>query len=242
MKRLRMKRLSHPVRAIREPFGTAGLIVACVALVAALAGGAYAAAGLNGKQKQEVKKIVNQTVKPGAPGAPGAPGLPGAPGAKGDSGAKGDTGATGPQGPQGPAGPTGPQGPGGSLWVDGGVLPSEATETGTWGIYGGAVGPVNVPISFPIPLAEAPEAHMLADNVTTADCPGEVDGIPTAEPGHLCVYTAFAGEEVSSPELYYPDATEEVFVGGASQTGTLIRASCEAGYCYRGGNWAVTAE
>ena len=39
-----MKSFRHPVRAIREPFGTAGLIIAVVALVAAVGGNAFAAA------------------------------------------------------------------------------------------------------------------------------------------------------------------------------------------------------
>jgi hypothetical protein len=231
---------------IHQKLGTAGFIISIVALVAALGGGAYAASnGLNAKQKKEVKNIAKQVAKPGAPGAIGAPGATGpagqagAPGAKGDTGAKGDNGSAGLAGQEGPEGPEGPEG---SPWVDGGTLPTESTETGTWGIYGGAVGPVNVPINFAIPLADAPEAHLLADNATTADCPGEVDGLPTAEPGHLCVYTTVTGEEVTSPEIYYPDPVSEVFAGGASQTGALIRASCEAGYCYQGGNWAVTAE
>jgi hypothetical protein len=40
-----MKKLKHPIRSIREPFGTAGLIVATIALVMAMLGGAYAANG-----------------------------------------------------------------------------------------------------------------------------------------------------------------------------------------------------
>jgi len=36
-------KLKHPIRSISEPFGKAGLIVATVALVMAMLGGAYAA-------------------------------------------------------------------------------------------------------------------------------------------------------------------------------------------------------
>ena len=52
---------------LRSQFGTAGLVVAIVALIAALAGGAYAASGgLTGKQKKEVTKIAKQNAgKPG---------------------------------------------------------------------------------------------------------------------------------------------------------------------------------
>jgi hypothetical protein len=101
-----MKRLRHPVRAIREPFGTAGLIVACVALIAALGGTALAAKGaLTGKQKKEVEKIAKKFA--GKPGAPGAQGPAGPAGKDGTAGAKG---ATGPQGSIGPKGATGPAG------------------------------------------------------------------------------------------------------------------------------------
>jgi hypothetical protein len=109
-----MKRLRHPIRAVREPFGTAGLIVACVALVLALTGAAFAAGGLTGKQKKEVEKIAKKFAgKPGAPGAAGAQGPAGPAGkdgSNGAAGAAGETGATGPQGPTGPEGATGPAG------------------------------------------------------------------------------------------------------------------------------------
>jgi hypothetical protein len=94
-----MKRLRHPVRAIREPFGTAGLVVACVALILALTGAAFAAAGLTGKQKKEVEKIAKKFAgKPGAPGASGPAGPQGPTGAKGDAGVAGANGTNGSNG------------------------------------------------------------------------------------------------------------------------------------------------
>jgi hypothetical protein len=106
-----MKRLRHPIRAVREPFGTAGLIVACVALVLALTGAAFAAGGLTGKQKKEVEKIAKKVAgKPGAAGAPGAQGPAGPAGKDGANGAAGAKGATGPQGSVGSKGATGPAG------------------------------------------------------------------------------------------------------------------------------------
>jgi len=92
---------------IREPFGKAGLIVAVVALVAALVGGAYAAngLGLTGKQKKEVKKIAKQFA--GKDGAPGPAGQTGAPGAKGDTGAAGANGTDGTDGKDGKDGKDG---------------------------------------------------------------------------------------------------------------------------------------
>lgn len=103
-----MKPLRHPVRAVREPFGTAGLVVACVALVLALTGAAFAAGGLTGKQKKEVVKIAKKYAgKPGAPGAAGPMGPAGAngkDGAQGEKGAQGDKGATGDKGDTGSPG------------------------------------------------------------------------------------------------------------------------------------------
>jgi hypothetical protein len=74
-------------------------VIAIVALVFAMAGGAYAAGnGLTGKQKKEVEKIAKKYAgKPGAPGAngqPGAQGLQGIPGTPGTNGKDGKPGAS----------------------------------------------------------------------------------------------------------------------------------------------------
>ncbi|HSS42729.1 MAG TPA: hypothetical protein VLK37_09320 [Solirubrobacterales bacterium] len=92
-----MKRLRHPIRAIREPFGTAGLVIACIALIAALGGTAFAAKGaLTGKQKKEVEKIAKKYAgKPGAPGAAGANGKDGSNGTNGKDGVAGSPGSPG---------------------------------------------------------------------------------------------------------------------------------------------------
>jgi hypothetical protein len=106
-----MKRL-HPIRAIREPFGTAGLVVACVAMVLALTGAAFAAKGaLTGKQKKEVEKIAKKYAgKPGAAGAAGPAGPQGAAGAAGKDGAQGEKGAKGDAGSPGSPGAPGAPG------------------------------------------------------------------------------------------------------------------------------------
>jgi len=96
----------------RDRFGTAGLVVAIVALVLALGGTALAAKGaLTGKQKKEVEKIAKKYAgKPGAPGATGPAGPAGAAGAKGDTGAKGDKGEKGDTGNPGTPGTPGTPG------------------------------------------------------------------------------------------------------------------------------------
>jgi hypothetical protein len=173
-------KLRHPVRAIREPFGTAGLIVAVIALIMALTGAAFAAAGLNGKQKKEVEKIAKKYA--GKPGAPGANGANGSPGAKGDNGAPGANGTNGANGAPGPAGtsvtntplakgnvncPEGGAefkvGPGNPTRACNGItgftktLPTKETETGSWTINGASTAFIQpgTGISFSIPLAAA---------------------------------------------------------------------------------------
>jgi hypothetical protein len=150
-------KLRHPVRAIREPFGTAGLIIACVALIAALTGGAYAASGgLTAKQKKEVKKIAKQFA--GEPGAPGAVGPPGVAGTKGDTGATGDQGIQGIQGAKGDAGEAGMC----SEQEPECTLAPGAVETGLWSVTAGATEnegeATEVAISFPLRLSSPPEA------------------------------------------------------------------------------------
>jgi len=269
-----MNRLRHPVRAIREPFGTAGLIVACVALIAALAGGAYAASGgLTAKQKKEVKKIAKQFA--GKPGAPGATGPAGAPGAKGDTGAAGSAGTNGTDGSDGTNGTNGTNGvsPIGTAFTgeqngckEGGVkfvganatvacngvkgetgftdtLPAGKTETGTW-----ALGPHDeatvVPVSFTIPLAEAPEAlhfvnlegkEQTAEGetpVTPVNCLGSAEN-PTAAPGQVCVYEgANFGEAVGF-------SANSVLTRLSTTGATFLYNIAENQVAY--GSWAVTA-
>jgi len=110
-------KLRHPVRAIREPFGTAGLIVACVALIAALGGTAFAAAKLNSTQKKEVEKIAKKYA--GAPGATGATGPAGTNGTNGKDGTNGTNGEKGAPGAPGSPGSPGTPGTNGKSVVTG---------------------------------------------------------------------------------------------------------------------------
>jgi hypothetical protein len=143
-----MKRLRHPITSLREPFGKAGLIVAIVALVFALAGGAIAANNaLTGKQKKEVTKIAKKFVgnyskatasakaKQGKQGKTGKTGPQGPAGPAGPAGAKGDTGTNGKDGTNGTNGKEGPEGKAGKDGTTGftETLPSGKTETGSEG-------------------------------------------------------------------------------------------------------------
>jgi hypothetical protein len=84
-------------------FGTAGVVLGVIALVAALGGTALAASGaLSGKQKKEVEKIAKKFAgKPGPPGAPGAAGANGKDGAAGEPGKAGSNGTNGTNGSPG---------------------------------------------------------------------------------------------------------------------------------------------
>jgi hypothetical protein len=140
-----------------------GLTVAVIALIFALAGGAFAASGgLSGKQKKETEKIAKKFAgKPGPAGKAGANGATGPAGSQGSPGAKGDKGDAGLQGPPGKSvevkaiaaggseceerngalvkekgASTGVEVCEGSPWTAGGTLPSGATETGTFSVQG----------------------------------------------------------------------------------------------------------
>lgn len=167
---------------LHQRLGPAGFFVAVVALVAALTGGAYAAAGLTGKEKNEVKRIAKQfagkkgpkgpagpagaqgQVGPAGPvGSPGAAGKDGSPGAPGQNGASVTLAAEAP-GVNCAAGGTKVevQGqPTSKKYVCNGAtgftetLPANKTETGAWSVSftePDEGGGVQS-VSFPIPLA-----------------------------------------------------------------------------------------
>lgn len=264
-----MKRLRHPISAIREPFGTAGLIVACIALIAALAGGAYAASGLNGKQKKEVEKISKKFAgKPGPAGAAGAAGPQGAAGANGKDGATGVAGKDGksvvvteiPVDEEACEGLGGAEvetegagspvnictGEEGSPWTLGGTVPKGKTLTGTWSAYVKKEETGHIPISFPLPVVPAPTPSYV-ESGTSTDCPGVVNGVPTAKPGKLCLYSytvpggeGATGEETTFFRPYGPFAEA---IGAAGPTGAEFVFECgsTSQACIRIGTWAVTA-
>jgi hypothetical protein len=86
---------------VRERLGTAGLVVAILALIVALSGGAFAATqsakkkSSKGLTKAQVIALIKANATSGPTGATGAPGAPGAKGDKGDPGAPGGPGAPG---------------------------------------------------------------------------------------------------------------------------------------------------
>lgn len=254
-----MKRLRHPIRAIEEPFGKAGLIVAVLALVLALTGAAFAATGLNGKQKKEVEKIAKKFA-----GKPGAPGTNGTNGANGKDGVNGANGAPGSNGTSATTESfSGSKTVGSVTCTEGGVvvksasgetaicngkkgkdgetgftatLPKGKTETGAWSI---TVGPGSLPIfsiPFAIPLAETLDAthvHYVGESGSGEECPGTAEE-PEAEQGNLCVYQKFSGNFETTEELakalIRPAATGVLTpTPGAGTTGALVLLTAEGG-------------
>jgi collagen triple helix repeat protein len=177
---------------VHEKLGTAGLIVAVVALVVALAGTAVAAVGLNSKQKKEVTKIAKKFAgKQGPAGPQGNPGAAGAKGATGAAGSKGATGAAGAKGATGPAGATGAAG-----LAEAKLLPGD-TSTGVWSFLDEGPSVTFVSISFP--LRVEPEPNLYFQQVgaePTEECPGSATN-PQAAPGNLCVYAKALGGSAS---------------------------------------------
>jgi hypothetical protein len=241
---------------LRNRFGIPG-VISVIALVFAMFGGAYAASNSSGGGKATASAKAKKGPK-GPKGATGPAGPAGAQGPAGPAGAKGDAGANGAAGPQGPAGPSGATGATGQRGLEGPAgpacptgpcfLPSEATETGVWGGANASSepeGPRVFPISFSLPLEAAPEIVFLKEGETSKPgCPGEVNGVPTADPGKLCIYADifidfFDGEELET-EFLHP--TPLPIQGGAGPVGTITKVTGCSALCVTAGTWAVTAD
>lgn len=228
------------IKRIHNQLGAAGLTIAVLALVVALAGTAFAAKQVFTKAQE--KKIVKIAKKyAGKPGANGAPGPAGPQGAKGDAGAKGDTG---PQGAKGDAG---------DPWTSGGTLPPGATETGAWALGQSAdVGANFLSLSFPIPLAAALDKNHVhyinsdgkevaeSGEVTSTVCLGSAAD-PTAAAGHLCVYaevllnTQSKNSNITAPSGLLSGTS------GADTAGTVLVIEASETFAIATGTFAVTA-
>jgi len=255
---------------IREQTGSAGLIVGVIALVLAVAGGAYAAGGgLSGKQKKEVTKIAKQYAgKPGAQGPAGANGKDGANGANGSNGAPGANGksvkvtaATIVQceerggvivEKEGEAASAKEvcNGEEGSPWTAGGTLPKGATETGAWTFHAveGTTEEVFAALSFPIQLS----APLGADKVHY-ESEANFGDFDEGGPGTVgCEGTAVAPKAPEGNLCVFGNNNVEnatfggvkLFNGvgkGANKTGALLLFNGEGtGAPFGGGSFAVT--
>src|SRR5579862_761784 len=224
---------------------TPASVIAGLALVFAMTGGAYAAKKYLITSTKQIspsvlKALQGKTGTAGTPGTAGSqgPAGPAGPvgpagkdGTNGTNGANGKDGAAGKDGATGKTGATGPTGKEGpSPWTPGGTLPSEATETGTWWFVGnGQEGFQYTPLSFPMPLsvadAEAITVHVWNEFTPPAErdpeCTGTPDA-PAAEPGTLCIYVPVAAKEGlgASIKVVKPSFSGEEGVG---TSGGLVR-------------------
>jgi hypothetical protein len=237
--------------SLRNRFGVPG-VIAVIALVFAMAGGAYAASKLTGSQKKEVEKIAKKFAgKQGPAGPQGPAGTNGTNGKNGVNGAAGATGPTGPTGPSGPTGPTGNTGPTGPTGETGftPTLPPNKTEMGSWSAQFSGFGLTS--ITFNIPLADPLDEEHVAFHGQGYDgedgvgaehehCPGKA-GNPKAAPGYLCVYSANAvnlAATIFNPGITgIPPASE-----GAGTTGAgFFLEETSSGGAFGFGPFAVTA-
>jgi hypothetical protein len=243
--------------AFHQKFGTAGVIIAAVALVAALSGTALAAKGaLTSKQKKEVEKIAKRYA-----------GTPGAPGADGKQGPKGEVGADGADGKDGvnvtfsaaseaacPGGGAVFHAANGQITVCNGekgetgqtgfteTLPSGKTETGVWAAAIPSLpaapttaGPGTSAVSFNIPLDLAPQFVYVApgkEEEFEAECPGSPFA-PAATGGFACFYAISEAGISHSGGFALPQG---VFLTFTTPQGVEEPGGEAAG------TWAVTAE
>jgi hypothetical protein len=192
-------------------------VVATLALVFAMSGGALAAKHyLINSTKQINPKVLKKL--------------------KGNAGKTGITGATGPAGAagkEGSQGKEGKQGEPGPLLT---TLPSGKTEHGAYGFAstrasGGGKFTPGTETSYPIPLSFTPSINIVrSGGAATASCPGSATS-PAAAPGKLCLYGEREDVEVSAENL-----------PATGHFGFLAFFEAAEGANYEDtGTWAVTA-
>lgn len=225
------------VSRLHEKLGSAGLVIAVIALVAALSGAAFAAGGLTKSQEKQVKKIAKKYA--GKQGPPGQQGPAGPQGPKGDAGAKGDTGVEGKQGEQGREGPEGEAGVCSEAKPEC-IAPSGAEFTGAW--TANAEGSTlfdkaRFAISFPLRIPSfTPSEHIKyikqSESGDPSECPGTVTE-PEAAPGFLCIYETLGQNAVFRHQAEFVDPTSGIIA--------IFEPEVEGVRIFAAGSWAVKA-
>jgi hypothetical protein len=161
------------------------------------------------------------------------------------------------------------------------TLPSQKTETGTWATGWGGNETLQqfVSIPFTLPVEPSPELTFawmtegpsptvfegeelkeLLEEAAENGCPGFDEGVPLADPGHLCVYANFMEHMTPTgtgltPTIRPAGQAKQIYTGvglitppsgfpteGVSPVGTTLDLNCIARDCRALGTWAVTAE
>jgi hypothetical protein len=251
--------------SIRSRF-TYSNVVATLALVFAMSGGALAASKYLITSMKQIKPSVLSSLKGkaganGTQGPAGAAGLAGPAGGVGPQGAPGTPGTPGgpgPEGKEGKAGKNGTNGKEGSPWTDGGTLPVGSTETGVWsmseipsGTTPGTLKPMilRAVISFPIPLAKPLEegsVHLFEGTTIPSGCSGKVEGAQIAElkaaSGNLCIWlNTFVGLLTTNVEAKQISVGNPEVIGeGVGTRGAVLSLGSAKEGARAVGIWAVT--
>jgi hypothetical protein len=244
-------------------------VIATLALVFAMSGGALAASKYLITSTKQIKPSVLSSLKgkagangaAGAQGPAGPAGPAGGVGPQGPGGTQGAPGEPGPEGKEGKAGKNGTNGKEGSPWTANGTLPVGSTETGVWsmaevpnGTTKGTLEPaiLSATISFPIPLAKPIEEasgsiHVFEGTTIPPGCSGtivekQVTDLKAAS-GNLCIWAntlAPVVTNVNVKEIKVVDP-ENLQAGQAAGTHGVILS---LGGVQEGGHaigvWAVT--
>ncbi len=236
-------------------------VVATLALVFAMSGGALAASKFLITSTKQIKPSVLSSLKgkagangaAGAQGPAGPAGPAGGVGPQGPAGTPGTNGTPGTEGKEGKAGKNGANGAPGSPWTAGGTLPVGSTETGTWSLgpvpTGAGLTSLETAVSFPVPLA-SPIAEVnvhIFEGTTTIPpgCSATVVGIHVTElkaaSGNFCawVHGYVFDEPVLKVTQIRSEDTEQGVEGMGTHGGALQTApvAAETG---AEGVWAVT--
>jgi hypothetical protein len=232
-------------------------VIATLALVFAMTGGAYAAKKYLITSTKQISPSVLKTLQgkagpAGANGAAGAQGPAGPQGPQGPGGSLGAKGETGPEGKQGPQGIPGEKGlkgekgANGQPWTPESQLPEKATETGTWSfgptISNGTFAWESL-ASFTVKLKEpltSEHVHFVTreeveNHSAPSQCLGNLEE-PSAASGNLCLYEG-ALESVTLLSLNSLGGEVE---GGAGRAGVMGLFEFGAGPSSGRGVWAVT--
>jgi hypothetical protein len=166
-------------------------VLAFIAVVLALTGGAYAASKV-GSRDIKRNAVRSKHVRDGTVQARDL-----SRGVRrllfrttsGPRGPRGERGPTGPRGRRGFRGATGPTGPKGDPGTFPDTLPAGKTLRGIYSV-GGDTTQSETGVSFAFALAAAPTVHVIpAGQAPPPECPGNVNS-PAASAGHLCIYEA----------------------------------------------------